>query len=88
MYRKIVLDNRLRIVAELIPTLKSVTIGIWVNVGSRDEQRGEEGLSHFLEHMFFKGTRSRSAIRDFTRDRCAWRGNERVSPPGKRRPFM
>src|SRR5688572_15348233 len=62
MYRKIVLDNRLRIVAEHIPTLKSVTIGIWVNVGSRDEQPGEEGLSHFLEHMFFKGTRRRSAI--------------------------
>ena len=61
MYRKIVLDNRLRIVAELLPTLKSVTIGIWVNVGSRDEQPGEEGLSHFLEHMFFKGTRSRTA---------------------------
>lgn len=61
MYRKIVLDNRLRIVAEHIPTLKSVTIGIWVNVGSRDEQPGEEGLSHFLEHMFFKGTRCRSA---------------------------
>jgi len=61
VYRKIVLDNRLRIVAEHIPTLKSVTIGIWVNVGSRDEQPGEEGLSHFLEHMFFKGTRSRSA---------------------------
>ena len=61
MYRKIVLDNRLRIVAEHIPTLKSVTIGIWVNVGSRDEQQGEEGLSHFLEHMFFKGTKRRSA---------------------------
>jgi predicted Zn-dependent peptidase len=61
VYRKIVLDNRLRIVAEHIPTLKSVTIGIWVNVGSRDERPGEEGLSHFLEHMFFKGTRSRSA---------------------------
>ena len=61
MYRKIVLDNRLRVVAEHIATLKSVTIGIWVNVGSRDEQPGEEGLSHFLEHMFFKGTRSRSA---------------------------
>jgi len=61
VYRKIVLDNRLRIVAEHIPTLKSVTIGIWVNVGSRDEQPGEVGLSHFLEHMFFKGTRSRSA---------------------------
>ncbi|MGD9728588.1 MAG: M16 family metallopeptidase [Nitrospiraceae bacterium] len=62
MYRKIVLDNRLRIVAEHIPTLKSVTIGIWVNVGSRDEQQGEEGLSHFLEHMFFKGTKRRSAM--------------------------
>jgi predicted Zn-dependent peptidase len=61
VYRKIVLDNRLRIVAEHIPTLKSVTIGIWVNVGSRDEQKGEEGLSHFLEHMFFKGTKRRSA---------------------------
>lgn len=61
MYRKIVLDNRLRVVAEHIPTLKSVTIGIWVNVGSRDEQQGEEGLSHFLEHMFFKGTKRRSA---------------------------
>jgi predicted Zn-dependent peptidase len=61
VYRKIVLDNRLRIVAEHIPTLKSVTIGIWVNVGSRDERAGEEGLSHFLEHMFFKGTKRRSA---------------------------
>ncbi|HEX2055784.1 MAG TPA: insulinase family protein, partial [Nitrospiraceae bacterium] len=61
MYRKIVLDNHLRVVAEHIPTLKSVTIGIWVNVGSRDEQQGEEGLSHFLEHMFFKGTKRRSA---------------------------
>ena len=57
MYRKIILDNRLRVVAEHIPTLKSVTIGIWVNDGSRDERAGEEGLSHFLEHMFFKGTK-------------------------------
>ncbi len=60
MYRKFVLDNGLRIVTEKIPACKSVTIGIWVNVGSRDERPGEEGLSHFLEHMFFKGTRSRS----------------------------
>lgn len=61
MYRKIVLDNGLRVVTESIPTLRSVTVGIWVNVGSRDERSGEEGLSHFLEHMFFKGTRSRTA---------------------------
>ena len=61
MYRKFVLDNGLRVVTERIPTLKSVTVGVWVNVGSRDEGAGEEGLSHFIEHMFFKGTRNRSA---------------------------
>jgi predicted Zn-dependent peptidase len=61
VYRKIVLDNGLRVVTERMPALKSVTVGIWVNVGSRDEGSGEEGLSHFIEHMFFKGTRSRTA---------------------------
>ncbi len=61
MYRKLVLDNGLRVVTERIPTLKSVTVGLWVNVGSRDEAAGEEGLSHFIEHMFFKGTTTRSA---------------------------
>ena len=61
MYRKMVFDNGLRVVLERMPALKSVTIGIWVNVGSRDERKGEEGLSHFIEHMFFKGTASRSA---------------------------
>ncbi len=61
MYRKLILDNGLRVVTERMPALKSVTVGIWVNVGSRDEGAGEEGLSHFLEHMFFKGTKSRSA---------------------------
>ncbi len=62
MYRKIVLDNGLRVVMERMPWLKSVTVGIWVNVGSRDEEVGEEGFSHFIEHMFFKGTASRSAV--------------------------
>jgi predicted Zn-dependent peptidase len=61
MFRRIVLDNGVRIVAERMPALNSVTVGIWVNVGSRDEDAGEEGLSHFLEHMFFKGTATRTA---------------------------
>lgn len=61
MYRKICLHNGMRVVAEKMPATRSVTIGVWVNVGSRDEQSGEEGLSHFLEHMFFKGTNNRSA---------------------------
>ena len=51
----------MRVVTERIPTLKSVTVGIWVNTGSRDEEHTEAGYSHFIEHMFFKGTRSRSA---------------------------
>lgn len=61
MYRKFVLDNGIRVVTERMPAAKSVTVGIWVAVGSRDEVKGEEGFSHFIEHMFFKGTRSRSA---------------------------
>lgn len=61
MYRKLVLDNGMRVVTERIPTLKSVTVGIWVNTGSRDELPSQAGYSHFIEHMFFKGTRSRSA---------------------------
>ncbi len=61
MFRKEVLDNGLRVVTERIPSVRSVSIGVWVDVGSRDEQRGEEGLSHFIEHMVFKGTRRRSA---------------------------
>lgn len=63
MFRKIVLDNGLRVVTERMPALKSVSVGIWVNVGSRDEEAGEEGFSHFIEHMVFKGTATRSAAR-------------------------
>jgi predicted Zn-dependent peptidase len=61
LYRKLVLDNGIRVVTERIPTLKSVTVGIWVNTGSRDEEPSQAGFSHFIEHMFFKGTGSRSA---------------------------
>lgn len=61
MYRKLVLDNGIRVVTERIPTLRSVTVGVWVNTGSRDEQPAQSGYSHFIEHMFFKGTRRRSA---------------------------
>jgi predicted Zn-dependent peptidase len=67
MYRKIIFDNGLRLVAERMPKVKSVVLGIWVNVGSRDEGKGEEGMSHFLEHMFFKGTASRTAA-DLSRE--------------------
>jgi predicted Zn-dependent peptidase len=61
MFKKIFLDNGIRVVVEKVPSVKSVSIGIWVNVGSRDEEGSEHGLSHFLEHMFFKGTKKKSA---------------------------
>ena len=60
-FHKEVLDNGIRVVMEEIPFVKSASLGIWVEVGSRDEADAEAGLSHFIEHMFFKGTARRSA---------------------------
>jgi predicted Zn-dependent peptidase len=67
LYRKRILDNGIRLVTEQIPTLKSVTVGMWVNAGSRDESPAQAGYSHFIEHMFFKGTATRSAT-DISRE--------------------
>lgn len=53
--------NGLRVVVENMPSVRSVTIGIWILTGSRNEEEKNNGLSHFLEHMFFKGTKNRSA---------------------------
>ncbi len=61
LFMRMVLDNGIRVVAEKMSGVKSVSIGIWVNIGSRDEEPDEHGMSHFLEHMFFKGTETRSA---------------------------
>lgn len=60
-YHRVTLDNGIRVVSECIQSVRSVSLGVWVDVGSRDELQGEEGISHFLEHMFFKGTARRSA---------------------------
>lgn len=60
-YFKKVLDNGIRVVAEPVPYVKSVSLGIWVEAGSRDEEDRTAGISHFVEHMFFKGTRRRKA---------------------------
>jgi len=61
MFKKIILDNGLRIVCEKIPYVRSVSIGIWVGTGSRNENEINNGISHFIEHMLFKGTYKRSA---------------------------
>ena len=63
MLNKTVLENGLRIVSERLEHFRSVSLGIWVNVGSRDEEERENGVSHFIEHMIFKGTATRSSLR-------------------------
>ncbi|MDQ1668691.1 MAG: hypothetical protein QOE40_752 [Actinomycetota bacterium] len=60
--RHTVLPSGLRIVTEAMPTVRSVTVGIWVGVGSRDEVSSLAGASHYLEHLLFKGTRRRDAL--------------------------
>ena len=60
-YKKIVLPNGLRIVVEEIPYVQSASIGVWIGAGTRNEQQESNGISHFIEHMAFKGTRRRSA---------------------------
>ncbi|MFZ5452367.1 MAG: M16 family metallopeptidase [Thermodesulfobacteriota bacterium] len=59
---KSVLSNGLRVISEADPHFHSVAVGVWLNVGSRDEVSEENGLTHFLEHMAFKGTPERSAL--------------------------
>ncbi|NGQ94061.1 insulinase family protein [Brevibacillus sp. SYP-B805] len=61
MIQRYICENGLRIVTEKIPSVRSVALGIWVGTGSKYENDTINGISHFLEHMFFKGTTSRTA---------------------------
>src|SRR6056297_1190469 len=58
---KTVLPNGMQIVSEKIESVKSVTVGIWAKTGSRNESEKQAGITHFLEHMLFKGTKNRSS---------------------------
>jgi len=57
-----VLDNGVRVVTEYIPYVRSISLGVWVTSGSKDDPPSQKGISHFLEHMFFKGTARRDAF--------------------------
>jgi len=61
MYEKIVLPNGIRILHEYIPYVRSVSLGFWIGTGSRHEESRMSGASHFIEHMLFKGTDTRTA---------------------------
>ena len=60
--RHTVLDGGLRVVTEFLPAVRSVAFGIWVGVGSRDEDLPHAGATHYLEHLLFKGTSKRTAL--------------------------
>ncbi len=60
-YRKTVLSNGLRVITEKIPSVRSITLGVWIDVGSRNETKDENGVSHLIEHMLFKGTKKRTS---------------------------
>lgn len=60
-FQKTELSNGLKIVTETVPSVRSVSIGFWIGIGSRDEKENISGISHFLEHMLFKGTEKRTA---------------------------
>lgn len=59
--KKTILPNGIRIISEHIPYVQSFSLGFWFNVGSRDEGKKNNGITHFIEHMLFKGTKKRSA---------------------------
>jgi len=60
-FRRIVLPSGLTVIGEHVDSVRSVSIGVWVRVGARYETPAESGMSHFLEHMVFKGTETRDA---------------------------
>jgi predicted Zn-dependent peptidase len=72
--RRTVLPNGLLVLTESMPHMRSVSMGAWIASGSRDEPAEENGLSHFVEHMVFKGTTSRSA-QDIAREVDSIGGN-------------
>src|ERR1700736_837187 len=60
--RRTVLPGGLRVITEFLPAVRSVALGIWVGVGSRDEDETHAGATHYLEHLLFKGTGRRTAL--------------------------
>ena len=60
--RRTVLPGGLRVVTEFVPSVRSASVGVWVNVGSRDEGPTVAGAAHFLEHLLFKATPTRTAV--------------------------
>ena len=76
------LDGGLKVVTETVPSVRSVALGLWVRTGSRDETPAQAGVSHFLEHLLFKGTDALLGDRDLRVLRRPRRGDERRDEQG------
>ena len=61
MYNITTLPGGLRVITAPMPHMESVSVGVWIGIGGRYESRSRAGISHFLEHLLFKGTRRRTA---------------------------
>jgi predicted Zn-dependent peptidase len=61
-FKKSELKNGIRVVSELHPQSRAVALGLWVMTGTRDESESDAGISHFVEHLVFKGTKTRTAF--------------------------
>lgn len=61
MYKRYCLNNGIKVITEYIPYVNSISVGIWVRSGSRYEDKENSGVSHFIEHMLFKGTKNRTS---------------------------
>ncbi|MDP2692323.1 MAG: pitrilysin family protein, partial [bacterium] len=67
-YHKTILKNKLRVITIPMPSLESVTVSVWMKTGSRNENNKNNGISHFLEHMFFKGTTNRPTAKQIAEE--------------------
>lgn len=68
LFSKQTLDNGLRVITIPMPSLESVTVSVWIKTGSRNENSKNNGISHFLEHMFFKGTTNRPTAKQIAEE--------------------
>ena len=62
MFKSIDLDNGLKVATVRMPHMESVSIGVWINAGVRNEGKSNNGISHLIEHLLFKGTKTRDAV--------------------------
>ena len=74
------LSNGLTVVTHAMPHLETVSLGVWVSCGARDESLAEHGISHFIEHMAFKGTERRSARAIAEEIEVTFPGYQPISP--------